>query len=119
MVIEDLKFVYIDFESEGLDEKGMEKVKLRYGKINEERLFEVLFGHACNGTESGQFHAAVGEVLPNLTRCQRDLLAAEYGENETNYLNLIAATEVFQDPIESRVMKLKQALKMIAEEYQK
>ena len=109
-------FMYISGDLRHLSEEEQQKRKVRCGQIDPERIFEHLCGYHADAEKIIATKSAIDAAMPYLTRCQCDLLRAEFGTDETTVAKLSTPTDaLFDDPADANTRKLIQALDMILE----
>lgn len=107
-------FKYVIGDGRALSAAEQQRTRVRCGEIDPERVFEYLYGYRADSEGIKAMNTALAAVLPNITRCQRDLLATEFGKNETTVAELTTPTDaLFDDPVDANVRKLEVALQDI------
>lgn len=110
-----MPFLYIIGDGRNLTADEQQKTKIRCGKIDPASVFQHLYGRRADTTEVIATQVAIDSVLPQLTRCQQDLLTAEFGSEETTISRLepTVSDTLFDYPLDSNMRKLEFALDQI------
>lgn len=112
-------FMYITGDCRNMCPEEQQTTKVRCGPIDCNRVFQYLYGYRASDEECAKIKVALDAALPTLSRCQYDLLTAEFGADETSIAELLGATDVlFDDPADANVQKLELALQNIREHIQ-
>lgn len=108
------KRITTDFRD--LNEKDLQKFKIGCGAIDNHAVFQALYNYEPSAREFEAFKAAMKEVRSKLTRCQIDLLIAEFGEENVSINDAVTATDALLcDPLSANLEKLNTALSLIHE----
>lgn len=108
------KHITTDFHD--LDEQDLQKFKIGCGKINDFAVFQALYNYQPSPRELEAFKAAMKKAQKELTRCQVDLLTAEFGEETAPIGNVVTPTDTLLcDPLSANLKKLNAALSLIHE----
>ena len=108
-----MQFQHITGDFRQMTEEDQKRTTIRCGVINPAAVFRSLFNYSPKTEDVTKTKAAIDATLPYMTRCQHDLLVAEFGQDETTL-----ADTLFENPPAANVKKLEKALKQIRERIQ-
>lgn len=108
------KRITTDFRD--LNEKDLQKFEIGCVAIDNRAVFQALYNYEPSARELEAFNVAMKEAQSQLTRCQVDLLTAEFGEETAPIGNVVTPTDALLcDPLSANLKKLNAALSLIHE----
>jgi len=108
--------MYITGDCRNMSATEQQKTRVRCGRIDPARVFKHLCGYHADESHITATKAALDAASPYLTRCQYDLLSAEFGVDETTIAELSTPTDaLFDYPVDANSQKLEVALAKISE----
>lgn len=97
-----------------MDDEEKCNFKIGCGSIDEDMIFMALYNHHPSSREHDAFHKAIELSNQRLTRCQHDLLTAEFGTEIALITKVIMSTDaLLNDPLSANIAKLRDALTII------
>lgn len=96
-------------------EETSDETTVKWGTIDYNDLGRAVLGHFPSKEERLEVKVALKESASDLTRCQHDLIMLEFGRSKEKLEDVYLATNIMDDPVESRVSKLTEALDIVRE----
>lgn len=114
-----MQFQHITGDFRQMTEEDQKQTTIRCGVIDPVAVFRSLFNYSPKTEDVTKTKAAIDATLPYMTRCQHDLLVAEFGQDETTLADTVTPTDtLFENPPAANVKKLEKALEQIRKRIQ-